>query len=251
MGIGKLRLDGEPRQHVVAAQAVSATPSAARSLRSGAPSPIWLEDNGYLSRPRFAARCRRMASCRRGLASVLAVSIVILGLLSGCGGSASPRARRRPPDRLGGLQGLAAAAGVAARAGQPTARRRAECVQGAAGRAAWVPGRREQVGIVVWAVPERVPGLPAGLGAVRTQGRVRGRRRQGSQPVRRRVPQRFPVTYPSYVDPDESIARSIQAATYYPQTVFFDRQGKIVFDHAGPYLSASALEHDIRRYALG
>ncbi len=62
---------------------------------------------------------------------------------------------------------------------------------------------------------------------------------------------RFPVTYPSYVDPGESIARSIQAATYYPQTVYFDRQGKVVFDHAGPYLSASELEHDIRRYALG
>jgi cytochrome c biogenesis protein CcmG/thiol:disulfide interchange protein DsbE len=62
---------------------------------------------------------------------------------------------------------------------------------------------------------------------------------------------RFPVTYPSYVDPGESIARTIQAATYYPQTVYFDRQGKIVFDHAGPYLSASALERDIRRYALG
>jgi cytochrome c biogenesis protein CcmG, thiol:disulfide interchange protein DsbE len=62
---------------------------------------------------------------------------------------------------------------------------------------------------------------------------------------------KFPVTYPSYVDPQESIARAIEAATYYPQTVFFDRQGKSVFDHAGPYESASALERDIRRYLLG
>jgi cytochrome c biogenesis protein CcmG, thiol:disulfide interchange protein DsbE len=61
---------------------------------------------------------------------------------------------------------------------------------------------------------------------------------------------RFPVSYPSYVDPDESIARSIQAAIYYPQTVYFDRQGKMVFDHAGPYESAAALEQDIRRYVL-
>jgi thiol-disulfide isomerase/thioredoxin len=61
---------------------------------------------------------------------------------------------------------------------------------------------------------------------------------------------RFPVTYPSYTDPGESIARSIQAATYYPQTVYFDRAGKVVFDHAGPYESASALEQDIRRYVL-
>lgn len=61
---------------------------------------------------------------------------------------------------------------------------------------------------------------------------------------------RFPVTYPSYTDPQEQIASSIQAATYYPQTVYFDRNHKIVFDHAGPYLSAAALERDIRRYAL-
>ena len=61
---------------------------------------------------------------------------------------------------------------------------------------------------------------------------------------------RFPVSYPSYVDPKESIARTIQAAIYYPQTVFYDSQGKPTFDHAGPYETAAALEHDIRRYAL-
>lgn len=61
---------------------------------------------------------------------------------------------------------------------------------------------------------------------------------------------RFPVSYPSYTDPDESIARAVQAAIYYPQTVYFDRSGKMVYDHAGPYADARALETDIRRYAL-
>jgi cytochrome c biogenesis protein CcmG, thiol:disulfide interchange protein DsbE len=61
---------------------------------------------------------------------------------------------------------------------------------------------------------------------------------------------RFPVSYPSYVDPNESIAREIQAATYYPQTVYFDRRGTAVYDHAGPYETAGALEQDIRRYLL-
>jgi thiol-disulfide isomerase/thioredoxin len=61
---------------------------------------------------------------------------------------------------------------------------------------------------------------------------------------------RFPVSYPSYTDPDEKIARSVQAATYYPQTVYINRQGKEVYDHAGPYETAAALERDIRRYAL-
>jgi cytochrome c biogenesis protein CcmG/thiol:disulfide interchange protein DsbE len=60
----------------------------------------------------------------------------------------------------------------------------------------------------------------------------------------------FPVSYPSYVDPNEDIARTIQAAIYYPQTVYFDRQGKTVYDHAGPYETAAALEQDIRRYVL-
>jgi thiol-disulfide isomerase/thioredoxin len=61
----------------------------------------------------------------------------------------------------------------------------------------------------------------------------------------------FPVSYPSYTDPDERIAGAIQAATYYPQTLYYDRRGKQVFDHAGQYASAAALEQDIRRYALG
>ena len=61
----------------------------------------------------------------------------------------------------------------------------------------------------------------------------------------------YPVTYPSYTDPNEDIARSINAATYYPLTVFYNRHGTPVFTHAGPYLSTAALEKDIKRYALG
>ncbi len=60
----------------------------------------------------------------------------------------------------------------------------------------------------------------------------------------------FPVTYPSYVDPQEDIARSIQAATFFPVTVYYDRHGKFLYEHAGAYPSASALEQDIRRYVL-
>jgi cytochrome c biogenesis protein CcmG, thiol:disulfide interchange protein DsbE len=61
---------------------------------------------------------------------------------------------------------------------------------------------------------------------------------------------RFPVSYPSYTDPHESIARTIGAAIYYPQTVYFNASGKMVYDHAGPYASAAAIEHDIRHYVL-
>lgn len=59
---------------------------------------------------------------------------------------------------------------------------------------------------------------------------------------------KFPVTYPSYIDPQERIAAKIGAAQYYPLTVYFDRHGKIVYVHAGAYESAGALERDIHFY---
>lgn len=62
---------------------------------------------------------------------------------------------------------------------------------------------------------------------------------------------KFPVAYPSYVDPAQVIANSIQAGYGMPQTVYFDRRGTQVYTHVGPYESAAALERDIRRYALG
>jgi thiol-disulfide isomerase/thioredoxin len=58
----------------------------------------------------------------------------------------------------------------------------------------------------------------------------------------------FPVSYPSYEDPRSVIANHIHAASYFPQTVFLDRSGHIVFDHVGPYETVHALEQDIRRY---
>jgi thiol-disulfide isomerase/thioredoxin len=60
----------------------------------------------------------------------------------------------------------------------------------------------------------------------------------------------FPVTYPSYLDPDEAIARTIEAAQFDPLTVFIDRRGTIQYVHAGQYTSAAKLEQDVRRYAL-
>lgn len=61
---------------------------------------------------------------------------------------------------------------------------------------------------------------------------------------------RFPVSYPSYVDPSQRIGAVLQAVEVIPQTVYIDATGKQVFDHAGPYESDRALEADIRRYVL-
>lgn len=62
---------------------------------------------------------------------------------------------------------------------------------------------------------------------------------------------RFPVSYPSFTDPQESIARSLGAATYFPETLFFDARGRMVFLHAGPYETVQDLRRDVLRYALG
>lgn len=58
----------------------------------------------------------------------------------------------------------------------------------------------------------------------------------------------YPIPFPSYVDPDERIARLIKAPANYPITVFIDARGKPAFIHQGPYDSEQALEADIDRY---
>jgi thiol-disulfide isomerase/thioredoxin len=61
----------------------------------------------------------------------------------------------------------------------------------------------------------------------------------------------YPVTYPSYRDPDLKIAISIKGAPAqaFPTTVFYDRRGRLVYPHPGPYKSDADLIADIRRYA--
>jgi cytochrome c biogenesis protein CcmG/thiol:disulfide interchange protein DsbE len=60
----------------------------------------------------------------------------------------------------------------------------------------------------------------------------------------------FPVTYPSYRDGDLKISAKIQAGIAFPTTIFFDKSGKLVYAHPGPYKTAADLIADIKRYAL-
>ncbi len=62
---------------------------------------------------------------------------------------------------------------------------------------------------------------------------------------------RFPVSYPSFEDPSESISRAIGAPGGYPITVFFDARGRSAYIHQGAYTTQALLVRDIRRYALG
>jgi cytochrome c biogenesis protein CcmG, thiol:disulfide interchange protein DsbE len=62
---------------------------------------------------------------------------------------------------------------------------------------------------------------------------------------------KFPVSYPSFEDPNERIATSLGAGAVYPTTIFIDAQGKRQFVHQGGYATRQKLEEDIDRYALG
>jgi cytochrome c biogenesis protein CcmG/thiol:disulfide interchange protein DsbE len=56
-----------------------------------------------------------------------------------------------------------------------------------------------------------------------------------------------PLPYPSYEDPDETIAKELKAPKYFPMTVFVDANGK-QFTKAGEYTSRAELEADIEKY---
>jgi cytochrome c biogenesis protein CcmG, thiol:disulfide interchange protein DsbE len=59
----------------------------------------------------------------------------------------------------------------------------------------------------------------------------------------------FPVSYPSYYDPQGTLGTAVTDSSSMPVTVFYDAHGS-EYIHQGPYLSAAELERDIRRYAL-
>ena len=58
----------------------------------------------------------------------------------------------------------------------------------------------------------------------------------------------YPIPFPSYLDPDEKIARAIKAPANYPITVFVDEKGETAFIHQGPYETEQDLLADIERY---
>ena len=62
----------------------------------------------------------------------------------------------------------------------------------------------------------------------------------------------LPLPYPSYSDPDLKIAQDLGGPPQaFPTTTFYDRTGKLVYTHAGPYQHESDLVADVNRYAAG
>jgi hypothetical protein len=50
------------------------------------------------------------------------------------------------------------------------------------------------------------------------------------------------------VDGSEDVARSLEAPSFYPMTVFLDRRGRMAHIRTGEYTSARELTADIDRY---
>jgi thiol-disulfide isomerase/thioredoxin len=68
-----------------------------------------------------------------------------------------------------------------------------------------------------------------------------------TDPARRFLREK-PLPFPSYLDPDEDIAKTIKAPANYPITIFFDRRGRLTYVHQGGYRRESDLVDDMTRY---
>lgn len=62
-----------------------------------------------------------------------------------------------------------------------------------------------------------------------------------------------PIPYPSFADPDKDLANTVGATLVggFPNTLFFNSAGELVYTHQGVYSDQAALEADIQKYALG
>lgn len=58
----------------------------------------------------------------------------------------------------------------------------------------------------------------------------------------------FPVPFPSYEDPDEKLAATLDAGRFFPITVFIGADGEVAYLHPGEYRSLADLEADVDRY---
>jgi cytochrome c biogenesis protein CcmG/thiol:disulfide interchange protein DsbE len=59
-----------------------------------------------------------------------------------------------------------------------------------------------------------------------------------------------PLSYPSYTDPNSTIADSIGAGRGLPDTAFYSRDGSLCYLRSGPYSEGAELSADVRRFAL-
>ena len=112
-------------------------------------------------------------------------------------------------------------------------------------------GRRQQVGVVVRAVPVRVPLLPV---AGRPARATRSRSSASTPTTPRRRPRpssrELPLPYPSYLDPDQEIADEfLDNAREFPARPSTTPTGELAYVHLGGYPDEDTLAADIDKYA--
>ena len=93
------------------------------------------------------------------------------------------------------------------------------------------------MGVLVRALPHGVPDLPVQSVAKGKKVAFLGLNAGDSSGPAAQFLRAAPLPFPSYVDPEEAIAKSIQAPANYPITIFFDRRGKLAYGHQGGYRS--------------
>ena len=65
----------------------------------------------------------------------------------------------------------------------------------------------------------------------------------------RRFLRDFPVSYPSYEDPDLAVASVFQGQLAFPTTAFYDSNGELAYVRQGAYATEADLADEIERYA--
>jgi cytochrome c biogenesis protein CcmG/thiol:disulfide interchange protein DsbE len=60
-----------------------------------------------------------------------------------------------------------------------------------------------------------------------------------------------PIPYPSVADPEGQFSTWVDVGLIgQPNTLFYGRDGELVYEHRGPYTDEAALAADIEKYAL-
>jgi cytochrome c biogenesis protein CcmG/thiol:disulfide interchange protein DsbE len=171
----------------------------------------------------------------RACTPALAVlALVVAGCGSGGSGTASPAV---PAARLGAEAGQLLGGGTAAFRRQLGALRGTPVVVNQ--WASWCGPCRFEFPVFA-SLARRYRGHVAFLGVDS----------QDSRDDARRFLRQLRVPYPSFYDPDVSVARTFRGGAAWPTTAFYDAAGGLVHTHVGPYDSAASLDADVRRYAV-
>jgi thiol-disulfide isomerase/thioredoxin len=165
-------------------------------------------------------------------------ALAVAAVLAGCGSVDAPSQPAQPAGRLSGEASRLVGGGTTAFQRQLTALKGTPVVVNQ-----WAS----------WCGPCRFEFPFFASLARRYQGRVAflGVNSQDSRDGAQRFLREHPVPYPSFFDPDVSIARSFRGGAAWPTTAIYTAAGKREYTHAGAYASQTALNTDIRRYALG